>query len=114
MLEISGVNTTASKVVGVVHKIDVEEVQYAMNNMKNEKASRRYEVLLKKLKTVREPYLNSLTAIFHDISLGVSCRAIMDVEFVSTNFQRGERSLYSEFVLMNRIGRCLLCMKGFG
>lgn len=67
MLKISGGNITASKVVGGIYKVDVQEVQQAMNNMNNGKASGLSRVILDMVKATEEICLGSLIAIFKDI-----------------------------------------------
>ena len=60
-------STLPLKVVGAAHKIDAEEVQCAMNDIKNGKISGSSGILLEMLKSGGEPSLNSLAAIFNDI-----------------------------------------------
>ena len=56
----------ASKVEGAVRRIEVEEVQCAMNRMKIGKASGLSGVALEMFKTGRDKCLKSLTNLFHD------------------------------------------------
>ena len=57
----------ASKVEGAVRRIEVEEVQCAMNQMKIGKASGPSGVALEMFKAGREKFLKSLTNIFNAI-----------------------------------------------
>ena len=57
----------ASKVEGAVRRIEVEEVQRAINRMKIGKASGLSGVALEMFKAGRDKYLKSLTNIFNDI-----------------------------------------------
>ena len=66
-------STLPLKVVGAAHRIDAEEVQCAMNDIKNGKISGSSGILLEMLKFGEEPSLNSLAAIFNDILGGISC-----------------------------------------
>ena len=60
-------STDASKVVGTVRRIEVEEVLCAMDCMKIGKASGPSEVGIELFKAGRDKYLKSLTIIFDDI-----------------------------------------------
>ena len=67
MLKINGGNIAASKVVGGVCKVDVQEVQQAINNMNNGNAGGLSRVILDMVKATEEICLGSLIAIFKDI-----------------------------------------------
>ena len=107
ILKISGGNIAASKVVGAVHRIGVEEVWYAMNNMKNGKSRGPSGVVLGMLKAGGEPCLNSLTAIFIAVlfegKLPEECMLSSMVpifkeeeDFLSPNSYRGIKRLYGK------------------
>ena len=62
-----GDSIDASKVEGAVRRIEVEEVQCAMNRMKIGKASEPFGVAIELFKTGGDKCLKSLTNIFNDI-----------------------------------------------
>ena len=62
-----GDSIDASKVEGAVRRIEVEEVQCAMNRMKIGKASGPFGVAIELFKTGGDKCLKSLTNIFNDI-----------------------------------------------
>ena len=59
----------ANKVEGAVRRIEVEEVQFAMNRMKIEKASEPSGVAIELFKAGGDKCLKSLRKIFNDILL---------------------------------------------